>query len=156
VSSFESDETFAPGTIHLAPGRYAIDVAAPDYKRATRTLDVISGGAQIIEIALDPLHAHRRASPTLVMGAGVALGVLGAAFDEFEVQPLRVKMAKSLSAWQRNSGTWDAWTGATIGCWVGGAIAIGIGVWLARQPHRVDVSARFDRSGAAIMMEWRR
>ena len=154
VSSFAPGESFSPRTIHLAPGTYIITVTAPGYRDKRQDVTIVDAAPRTVTLSLVALRPARSLVPWIAIGGGVALGALGVVLDLDEVQPLRPELAKSMSAYSRYSPAFDAWRGATIGCWIGGALAVGAGVWLLA--HHAHVTARVARNGAAIAIGWSR
>jgi hypothetical protein len=159
VSSFEPDEVFPPGTIHLAAGRHQIEARADGYAPASRDVTVVAGQPQTIELELAELpHPTPPSSklPWIVAGGGVALVGAGFAVDLFVLQPLADDLRKSQRLYAAKSGDFDTAQRATVGLWAAGAIAIGVGAYLAVRHRDVAVSASVDRSGGMIVVGWRR
>ncbi len=157
VSGFPSDETFAPGTIHLAPGHYTLRASAPGYVDATRDLTVATGDHETVVLHLERV-VHHTLAPWIVIGGGVAVALGGLAIDQYELQPLRTADRKSYFNYTKNHGAFQTWQGAAIGCWIGAAIAVGVGAWLVHHERTrpVDVTARIDRDGGAVIIGWTR
>ena len=157
VSGFPSDETFTPGTIHLAPGHYTLRASAPGYDATTHDLTVATGDHQTVVLHLERVVRHTLA-PWLVIGGGIAVALGGLAIDQYELQPLRTADEKSYFNYTKNHGAFQTYQGAAIGCWIGGAIAVGVGAWLWHHVRhgQVDVSARVDRDGGAVLVGWTR
>jgi hypothetical protein len=149
ISSFDFDEVLAPGTIHLAPGRYTLEAGAPGFARQKRTIVAEDGAKQTIAITLSPVA---RWVPWAVLAGGVALVTAGAAFDAYELQPLKTEIAKSRLLYDERSGAFDAWRAATVGSWITGAIAIGVGTYLV-VTKRARFTAEVDRSRAVVLVE---
>jgi hypothetical protein len=163
ISSFEADELVAPGTIHLTPGRYTVDINAPGYVNARREVVVEAGKAQTVEVALakpappPPPPPSPSVTPWIVIGAGVVLGTAGLVSDEAKLQPLKRTMKTSFDAWAHNESAFDRWQAITVGLWAGGAVVAGVGAYLLYREHAsVTLDARLDRSGGAILVGWRR
>jgi hypothetical protein len=157
VSSFEPDETFSPGTIHLAPGRHVLEISAPGHEPQTRELVVVGAQPQAIAVRLTPLiWRPSRGLVWTTLGLGVAFAAAGTAFDIAEVQPLRKELGNSQLAYAAHAAAFDRWRVVTVGAWAAGALALGTGTWLAIRRSTVVVSVELDRGGGAIALGWRR
>jgi hypothetical protein len=159
ASSFEADEVFPPGVIHLAPGRHQIEARADGYTPQSRDVTVVAGQPQTIEIELAELPHPKPPSSTLpwiVAGGGVALVGAGVAVDLLVLQPLNDDLAKSRFLHAAKSGEFDRAREVTVGLWAAGAIAIGVGAYLGMRHREVAVSAALDRSGGMIVVGWQR
>jgi hypothetical protein len=120
---------------------------------------VVAGQPQTIELELAELpHPTPPSSklPWIVAGGGVALVGAGFAVDLFVLQPLADDLRKSQRLYAAKSGDFDTAQRATVGLWAAGAIAIGVGAYLAVRHRDVAVSASVDRSGGMIVVGWRR
>lgn len=168
VSGFLPDETLGRGTIHLAPGHYALKVTAPGYPEVDRELDITDKAPQVVRIQLavpvvakppppPPPPPDRSYTPYFVIGGGLALGIAGIVVDEVKLQPLRDDLRRSAPSYDAKVGSFDTWRGVTVGMWVGGAILTGLGTYLAVRAHAdVAVTARVERDGGAVLVGWRR
>jgi hypothetical protein len=172
VTGFPPDEQLGRGTVHLAPGHYAIRVTAAGYPETTRELDVRDRTPQVVRVKLDlpaapppsalrppPPHDDKPASNLrwYLIGGGVAAGVAGVVLDLAVLQPLRDDLRKTSTSYDDHAGSFDMWRGVTVGLWVGGAVATGIGTYLATRAHSdVAVSAHLDREGGGVLVGWRR
>jgi hypothetical protein len=163
ISGFEPDELVAPGTIHLMPGRYTLDITAPGSDTVRREIVVDAGKAQTITVAFAPPPRAEPPEPTpsrvpwLVIGGGVALGAAGFVADEAKLQPLIKKMKTSYDIWGNTETAFNRWQAITIGLWAGGAAVAGVGSYLLYREHAsVTLDARVDRTGGALLIGWRR
>jgi len=162
ITGFLPDETLGRGTVHLAPGHYAISIDAPGYPRATRELDVKDKTPQVIRVALvkpvvtPPLPPPSRA-PYYLIGGGLVAGIAGTVLDIAVLQGVRNDLRHSVAAYDANSTKFEVVRGATVTLWVGGAVVAGLGTYLALRAHSdVAVSARVDRDGGAVLIGWSR
>ena len=181
LSSFAPDERFAPRTIHLPPGTYALTVSAPGYRDAQATVTVADRSPQTVAVALEqeaaaPVHSSRPLEPRppavdappssrstwiLVGAAGLA-----AAGGAFHVLAFRERGELS-DAQERNDPShyddhearFDAFRAVTIGCYAGAAIAAGVGVWLRigdRRDRAVALRPSVEPGRAVLVLEWQR
>ncbi len=176
VSSFAPDETFAPRTIHLAPGRHVISVAAEGYEPAQETVDVVDRSDKRVVIALrkrlvvvvvpprppPPVHVEvteRSRVPLFVVGAGGALGLAGLATHLFALEPVRTKLAdaKTQTDYAMYSHSFDVRREATLALYGAGALAIAAGVVLHYTVFaHAEVSVALAPGGATMAIGWRR
>ena len=170
ISGFLPDETLGRGTIHLAPGHYALKVTTPGYPDANRDLDIADKTPQVVRIQLavpvvakpppppPPAQVRERSyTPYFLIGGGLALGIAGIVVDEVQLQPLRDDLRASAPSYDAHAGSFDTWRDVTLGMWVGGAILTGVGTYLAIRAHSdVAVTARVDRDGGAVLVGWSR
>jgi hypothetical protein len=166
VSSFERDESVAPGTIHLAPGHHTLQITAPGYTPATREITMAAGETRTLAVELvrpapppppPPSDPYAPVRWTL-FGTGAALVIAGIIVDEVKVQPLRDELAKSQLANTRDHGSFTTWRNATLGLLSGGAVAIAVGAYLAYHHHTSGptISAQLDHTGGSIVIGWER
>lgn len=146
LSGLAPDETFAPRTVHLAPGQHTITVTAPGHRAATETFDIDGPAPRVITITLarddadddrppppPPPVVRRGRLPWIVIGAGGALAVAGGAYHAIVLR----------GAWNDLEATTDrgfydgagdrAWRDArrnTIILYGAAAVTIGTGVAL--------------------------
>jgi len=162
ISGFDADEVFAPGVIHLAPGRYEIEARAEGHAPGRSEVVVAAGESQSVEIELTDLTVTHRAPPStkvpaLIVGGGALLVGGGLAVDVLVVQPLHDERTKSRFLYDAKRAEFDRARDVTIGLWAAGALAIGAGVYLAVRHHpEVAVSAAVDRNGGMIAVGWQR
>jgi len=160
VSAFEADEVFPPGVIHLAPGRYQLKVRADGFAPTTREIVVVAGEPQTVEIELVDLSKRPPPTtqlPALVASGGALLLAGGLAVDLLVFQPLRDDRAKSRFLYTEKSADFDHARDLTVGLFAAGAIAVGVGVYLAVRDHRdFEVSAAIDHTGGMISVGWKR
>jgi len=62
LSTFASDESFPPRTVHLAAGTYVVEVRAPGYHALTREITIRAGEPVTVTLALEP-DAAAKPSP---------------------------------------------------------------------------------------------
>jgi hypothetical protein len=97
VSSFAPDETFAPRTIHLAPGTHVITATAPGYRPAKQEIAITTAAPQTVKLRLGGTHEPPRAGhgshlPLYLLVAGGVFAAGGLAYDELAVQPAADKL----------------------------------------------------------------
>jgi hypothetical protein len=81
----------------------------------------------------------------------------GLAVDLLVFQPLRDDRAKSRFLYTEKSADFDHARDLTVGLFAAGAIAVGVGVYLAVRDHRdFEVSAAIDHTGGMISVGWKR
>jgi hypothetical protein len=167
ISGFLPDEALGRGTIHLPPGHYTMKVSAQGYPDVTRELDLADKTPRVVRVQLAvpvvavppaPRPAPQRSYlPYYVIGGGLALGIAGIVVDEVALQPLRDDLRQSAPSFDAHSGSFDTWRDVTVGLWIGGVIATGVGTYLALRAHStMAVSARVDRDGGAVLVGWQR
>jgi len=143
LTSFAPDETFTARTIHVAPGTYVATISAPGYAPERRDI-VVGATAQIVHVALRPLHPLRPAVPAsrvpyyLLAGAG-AIALAGGAYDVFAVGPARDRLAGTNAQYDANLSTFQQRRDLALGLYAGAAlVAAGALVlhftWLAGEP----------------------
>jgi hypothetical protein len=159
VSSFEPDELFEPQTIHLAPGKHVIEVAAPGHRRMSREVVVERGVPQTVSFTLEPdptapddvpptvaapqpltpptRTVERPAAsssnvPWIVLGAGAALVGIGLVYDLTYLQPARERLdqAESVDAYRALEPDFRTRQRVTVGLVAGGLVVAGVGVAL--------------------------
>jgi hypothetical protein len=166
VSTFAPDEVFAPQTVHLVPGKSVIEVSAPGYVAEKREVDVHPGEPQTVTFTLvkiaappplppPPAHAPSRPAtwvPWVVAGAGVALGGVALAYDEFEVQPAAdyLRHAGTAAAFDKLEGDFTSKRLATELMLAGAVVLVGGGVAL-----RYTAFADVHEGGAMVGVAWR-
>jgi hypothetical protein len=160
ISGFEQDEVVAPGPIHLVPGRYTLDIAAPGYIAQRREIVVEPHKPQTIDIRLEAPRAQREPSnvPWVVIGGGVALAAAGLVTDLWKVGPLRTSLeTASYDDYPKYTGSFDRWRGITVGLWATGAVVAGVGAYLLyRERTTLTVVPQLEPHGAGVVIEWRR
>jgi len=140
VSSLAPDETFAPRTIHLAPGTHTISASAPGYRPAKQEITISSGDPQTVKLVLANEHPHPAATTTTTSGgshaglyiaaAGGLVALGGLAFDQFSVQPARDKLMASNAQYDANKSTFESRRDIAIGMFVGAAVLATTGIVL--------------------------
>jgi hypothetical protein len=161
VSSFAPDETFAPGTFHLAPGTHVIDVEAPGFDPGQRKIYISDATPQLIRIALHEPRERSRV-PWIIIGTGVAIGLGGLAYDHFVLQPTRDLSTSAIYQWQYEQAKVDFPTQQHIalGLFTTAAVVTTIGVVLRYTVYRhrdrepVRVGALLARGTTGIAIEW--
>jgi hypothetical protein len=169
VSSFATDEVFAPQAIHLAPGKHVVEVSAAGYLPQQRMIAIEPGEPQTVVFVLDPdqsapvkpsvtrstsqRSSQRSLVPWGVMGTGAALVGIAAIYDLAALQPARDRLSQAQSPAAYDAFT-DDFTSArdtTLGLFAVGALAIGVGAVL-----HYTVFAEADSHGGAVVVGWRR
>jgi hypothetical protein len=145
VSSFASDESFPPRTIHLARGKHLLEISAPGYATVTREVVVASADAQTVAVELvttevaarakQPivLRERPRSNVPLVIGAGgLALGLGGTALDWFVVKPYYDKLANAPThkVYDRYATDYKVSRDATVAAYALGVAAVATAVVL--------------------------
>jgi len=161
LSSFAPDETFVPGTFHLAPGSHVIDVQAPGYDPAQRTIFVADATPQLIRIALHEPRERSRV-PWLVMGTGVAIGLGALAYDHYVLQPTRDRYTSATYQWQYDQAKADfpGEQRIALGLFATAAVVASIGVVLRYTVYRhrdvepVHVGPLVGRGTTGVAIEW--
>jgi hypothetical protein len=161
VSSFAPGETFAPRTIHLAPGNHVLRATAPGYYPATREITVAAGAPQSVVVQLHhlppPPTPFRRRVGYVVMAAGAAIALGGLAYDQYDLQPYRQPTTTN-ATYDAQLDTFHTRRDMTFAFWIGGALVIAGGVVLhvTRPSEAVHVAASIDSRGAMLGLAWQR
>jgi hypothetical protein len=154
VSGFPADETFAPRTIHLAPGSYTITASAPGFAPTDRAITVVTGSAQALRIELDRGGGSRL--PLYLYVTAGALAVAGIVYDELEVQSVRDDLAASNGGFETEHATFEHRRDLAIGLFAGAIVTAGAGAILHYTTSRdVEVAASIAPGAAAIQIGWR-
>ena len=183
VSSFAPDETFAPRTIHLAPGRHVISTTAPGYEPAQQTIEISDRSDKRvvftlvpIAVALPPPHLppvppapRPSTAPWIVMGAGGAVMLAGLASHLFLLAPVRDKLQAAHDggdalAYAQASGSFDTRRTLTVALYGAGVVTIAVGAVLhftvfkhhGQLPAELQVAVAPTTGGAMVGLEWRR
>src|SRR5262249_27966846 len=127
VSSFAPDETFAPRTIHLPPGRHVILVKAPGYRDTQHTVEVADKAPQHVVIALGrpPAQLGR---PWLYAGGALALVGAGT-YAWMSVEWVREDRAKTHRDYSAPHASFERAKWATIGLWSLAAACFAVHFW---------------------------
>lgn len=169
VSGFPVDETFAPRTVHLAPGTYVLTATAPGREPVREKVIVTGAAPQAITLSferhapvpLPPRPAEKVAHPTstwFFLG-GVGLALLGGGFHVMAALE-RHELSAAVDA--RDPQRWDEHdvrfrvgrAGAITGYGLA-AVAIAVGfIVRSRETPVVDVAV--GRDGGSVALTWRR
>lgn len=173
VSSFAPDETFAPRTIHLAPGHHVISVEAVGYEPAQQAIDIADRndrrvvielhrpGARVVVPPPSVAHAAPSKVPWIVMGAGGAVALAGLATHVFLLQPIRDKLAHAQTTAEYD-GYGDSFTArrtATLVLYGAGIATIATGIALRYTVFKhdeVSVALAPTPGGAMLAVGWQR
>jgi hypothetical protein len=184
LSSFASDETFAPRKLHLAFGQHVITATAPGYETQSKTIAVTGKTPQAIVLELEPVHREpvtpprpsvnpapvvtatttttttRSTVPWWIIGAGAALGLAGGAIHVFAFEPVRDDLAKDVAdldrrAYDADSSKFDARRDLVIGLYVAGGVAIITGLVLRQTVFVEHVDVAPRPGGAVVSWTWR-
>ncbi len=166
VSSFESDEVFAPRAIHLARGRYTIEASATGYVTASRDVVVDSDRPQTVEIALKtpaelapppppPPEPEPPRAPLYVIAAGGVVGLGGLAYHLLVFKPAydRLASAPNVFAYADDRPDFRTKRDVTIGIYSAAAVTIAIGAILH---WKLQPAAVVTAHGVALSLEWAR
>ncbi len=168
VSAFAPDETFAPRTIHLAPGTYTITVRAPEYVTATRTV-VIDKSTRDLAVtaeltatdAVRPPPRHSRV-PAYTLLAGGAITVLGLVHHVALTRSSRDALvdASTHADYEANHERFLDRRRITLGLYGVGALTVVTGLVLRatvfRRRSPVELSAAARDGGAVVTIGWHR
>ena len=163
VSSFAHDEAFGPRLIHIAFGEHVITATAPGYVPVSQPIVVTDKHEQQVVLYMEKQpSAWRTYGPWSIVGAGVALGLAGAAVHVFMLEPVRNDLVHDSSFgsldrpdYDRKSHQFDVRRDAVIGLYTAGGLAIITGFVLHRtmQTEHVEVSPR--PGGGVVSWTWR-
>ncbi|MFT3695407.1 MAG: carboxypeptidase-like regulatory domain-containing protein [Kofleriaceae bacterium] len=161
ASGFLPDEHLEPGTVHLTPGHYAFSFSAPGYDPDAREITVTGAGTETISVTLHAqtkIEHHIKSLPKALVGAGVLVAGVGVLVDVTKLQSERDQLRGSQQLYNEHSGSFDTWRDVTLGCWIGGALITGVGVYLAtKMQYEVRVQASIDpHGGATFGIGWSR
>jgi hypothetical protein len=161
VSDFAPDETFAPRTIHLAPGHHVIRATAPGFEHADVPIDITDSASHHIVIRLRQLVPPLAGTPrALILGGAIALvaggvtyGVMGFAWSKLD------------GAYPTHASQYDSYHGvyigtryATWGLWaLGAGLAItGYVIHRVGGEHAPTVAVAPISGGSMIAVGWQR
>lgn len=173
ISSFAPDETFAPRTIHLAPGTYTFTATAPGYEPATRNVVVESGAKEAqVELALRSTAAvvvtapapAATASPVprYLMIAGGAVILAGVGVHAFVLGPAHGDLddATTNAAYDAGIDTYRRRRTLTLGFYAGGAAIALTGLVLRYTVFRaeapVQISGSIGHDHGMVTLGWQR
>ncbi len=160
VSSFAPDETFAPRTIHLAPGRHVVEVTAPGYAPARETLELAGRGARTLAFRLAPTRPPAGpGSPwprRLAIIAGGA-AVVGAGFHAWAAVT-RGRLTDSSARYDAAIDAFRLERGAALGAYgvAAAAATAGLVLHLARRDETVRLSGAVAPGGGLVVVAWAR
>jgi hypothetical protein len=159
VSSFAPDETFSPRVIHLSPGTHQIFASAPGFEPAQMLVDVRDRTPQQIHIALTRRGPPSHVAPWLVIGAGVALGAVGGVLHATWYRQRYAAVEADVPGTEAaDIASWLTARRLVIGCYVAGAVTIGVGLVLRatvwREAPAIDVAPT--GGGAIVSIGWSR
>ncbi len=178
VSSFAPDETFGARTLHLSPGTYTVTASAPEHRAVTQTI-VLDGRTRTerLELRLVPTvvppppppppttmtaSAPRRSVvPTIVIGAGAAIGVAGVVHHLAVTRPSRSKAAESRSGYDRYIDDFRGDRNLTIALYATAGVVAATGLVLRYTVFRereapAQVGAHLVDDGAMVTIGWSR
>lgn len=163
VSDFLPDETFAPRTIHLPPGRHVVTAVATGYHSARIDVDIADRSPKRVEITLVPMTiavSPSRIVPYAVLGAGVALLATGAVLTKWSYLPARDALARAYDGREYDQryaafSTRRTWTYGAYGL---GALAVVTGVVLrmTKYADHIELTSEPQPGGAVVGVAWRR
>lgn len=163
VSSFAHDETFGPRLIHIAFGEHVITATAPGYLPASQPIVVTDKHEQQVVLYMEKKPSSLRAyGPWAIVGAGVALGLAGAAVHVFILEPVRSDLVHDSSFgsldrtdYDRKSRQFDVRRDVVIGLYAAGGLAVITGLVLHEitKTHHVEVLPR--PGGGVVSWTWR-
>ncbi len=165
VSSFAPDESFAPRTIHLAPGSYVISASAPGRTDAQVAIQVTSHTAQIATLVLPispvPPTPEQRLGTRLIYGAvGVAaVGVLFHALANNERSSLQAASTSDNPVdYQHHVGAFEQDRVIAISAYALAAAGLVTGLILRRHlaEHAPAIGGAITSGGAMLSVEWQR
>lgn len=164
VSGFSADETFAPRTVHLAPGTYVLTATAPGHSPVREKLVVVGTAPQTITLSFDvkPSGVHakpvRPTSQWFFVGA-VGLALVGGGFHLVSALE-RSKLQDAVDAndpalWDKHDPLFRYSRAGAIAGYSLAAITLTIGLVVrSRETPVVDVVA--GPSGAVVAFTWQR
>ena len=168
VSAFAPDETFAPRTIHLAPGTYTLTAVAPNHRSVEQTVVVDGKVPELsIELVLVPLADVPRPRPpsripTYVIGVGGGIVGLGVLHHVLLTRPSRDRLAESTNAsYDLTRDEFLSRRRLTLALYGLGALSVATGLVLRytvfkRARPSVEVGATANADSASITIGWRR
>jgi hypothetical protein len=158
VSSFAPDETFAPRTIHLAPGAHVVTVTAPGYDTIKREL--VIAPTQPREVVIE-LHRPwpRSRGPRYAWTVGGVLGLTALLWDVTAVRSARADLdAKYQYTYDVGIDRYQTRRDIDVALVGAAAVAVAVGFVLRAldKPPPVKIDAEVNHGGAAVMLEWSR
>ena len=160
VSSFAPDETFAPRTIHLPPGRHVILAKAAGYADTEKVVDVIDRSPQHISIRMrKPSVAPDHGRALLVAGAIAAgAGAITYGWMSFEYVRLRdASNQNSLDGYNQHYDRYAIAKWSTLALGTTGAVCLVIGgVLHSRGDEGVVAGVAPISGGGLVTVGWQR
>jgi hypothetical protein len=159
ASSFAPDERFAPGVIHLAPGKHIIEGTSPGHPTASQTVSVEGAGELAVVVRLvepapvtAPVATEELAAPVptvtatpaeprrrqrtltwIALGVGGASLAVGGAFHYFAVQTQTLLQDATddndPSRWDAHENRFDAQRASAYVCYGIGAASLAFGAY---------------------------
>ena len=171
VSSFAPDETFAPRTIHLPPGRHVIIATAPGLPTARKEVVIESKDPQTVTIDLAPAVTTPKPLPQpvvpatepeanpwkkrLLVGGGIlaGAGLVTYGWMSFEWSKMRTK---DDAQWVAHEGNYNLSRELTIGLWAVGGAALITSFLLPSSSERPAVAVVPTSGGGMVSVGWSR